>query len=92
MVRSIRYVCKYELLPEIEAILAANGYTVEIPLQKNVGGYTAMGMKYGTVSILLAHAPKSEWAEIEIWGAAQDAAVHVLESSPIELYKQPDGS
>ncbi len=47
-----------------------------------------MVMTRGTVSILLAHTPKSEWAELEIWGAAHEAA-HLLESAPITLYQQP---
>jgi hypothetical protein len=85
----IRYICQYELLPVLEAALAANEYHVEMPLQRSVGGASAMVMMSGTVSILFTHTPGSAVVEIEVWGSAQATAAQLLESLPIELVKLP---
>jgi hypothetical protein len=85
-----RFACPAALLPAIEAALAANDYQISVPLQTNSTGASAMVMAYGTTYILLTHAPASEFAEIEIWGAAQTMVADLLESLPILLYKHAD--
>ena len=85
----IRYVCAADLLPIVEATLALNGYRVDIPRQRSVGGTSALVMSSGLTSILLAADPASEIALIEVWGVPRAAAAQLLESLPIDLVKQP---
>ena len=84
----IRYTCQPELLPTIEAALAAHGYYIEVPLQKRVNGAGAMVMTYGLTSVLLIQWPDNARLEIEIWGVAQPVVASLLESLPIPLHKQ----
>ena len=85
----IRYTCKAELLPVVEGALAANGYTTDRPQQQRFSGTTALVMRCGTTTVLLAHAPNSPVDEIEVWGAGQSATAELFESLPIELHKLP---
>jgi len=85
----IRYHCWSDLLPTIEAALAAHGYRIEVPLQKRSNGAGTMVMTYGLTSVLLAQWPDNETLEIEIWGVAQPVVANLLESLPIPLHKQP---
>jgi hypothetical protein len=85
----IRYACQSELLPIIEAALAAHGYQIEVPLQERSNGAGAMVMTYGLTSVLLAQWPDNATLEIEIWGVAQPVVAEVLESLPIPLHRQP---
>jgi hypothetical protein len=50
----IRCHCWSDLLPTIEATLAAHGYHIEVPLQKRGNGAGTMVMTYGLTSVLLA--------------------------------------
>jgi hypothetical protein len=84
----IRYSCPSELLPTIENTLAAYGYQIEVPLQHNADGASAMVMTCGLTSVLLAQAPEHATLEIEIWGADQPIAANLLDSLPIPLHKQ----
>jgi hypothetical protein len=81
----IHYECLSELLPVVEAALAAHGYAITEPLQKSVGGGHALVMGAGSASILLAHPTDRDRAQIEVWGTARDAAAHFLESLPVKL-------
>jgi hypothetical protein len=92
MPHPIRYICTHELLPVVEAALAAQGYHIDVPMQHSVGGVTAMVMVRGTVSILFSRAPQSTLVELEVSGVAQAAAVQLLESLPVPLAKQPYNS
>jgi hypothetical protein len=85
----IRYACQSELLPIIEAALAAHGYHIEVPLQKRGNGAGTMVMTRGLASVLLAQYPDNMTLEIEIWGVAQPVAADLLESLPIRLHRQP---
>jgi len=85
----IRYTCKAELLPVVEGALAANGYTMDLPLEPHFSDTTALVMRRGTTTVLLAHAPNSTVDDIEVWGAGQSATADLFESLPIELHKQP---
>jgi hypothetical protein len=87
-----RYTCKPELLPTVEAVLAAHGHTIAIPPYHYPNGATAIVMTSGATSVLLSHTPAHDVAEIEVWGTAQTIAVQVLDSSPIELAKQSTDS
>jgi hypothetical protein len=89
MPRFTRYTCKPELLPAVEAVLAAHGHTIAIPPYHAPNGVSAMVMTSGVTSVLLTQTPEHGHAEIEVWGPAQAATVRVLEAAPIELDKQP---
>jgi hypothetical protein len=84
----IRYSCQSELLPTIEGALAAHGYQIEVPLQQNARGASAMVMTLGLSSVLLAQEPTHATLEIEIWGVAQPVAAKLLDSLPIRLHKE----
>jgi hypothetical protein len=88
----IRYTCQPELLPMVEAALAANGYAIEAPLQKQMNGDTLLVMAHGAAIVLLTHDEQSDQAKVDIAGAAQSAAGALLESLPIALEKQPHPS
>ena len=85
----IRYLCWSDLLPTIEAALAAQGYHVEVPLQKRSNGAGTMVMTCGLTSVLLAQWPDNSTLEIEIWGVDQTVVANLLESLPIRLRRQP---
>jgi hypothetical protein len=85
----IHYTCISDLLPMVEAALAANGYIIEAPPQKQLNGNMLMVMTSGSAGVLLSQNGQDELADIEVWGAAQSAAAALLESLPIELRKQP---
>jgi hypothetical protein len=83
----IRYTCPGELLPCVEAALAANGYIVTETSPGNSDN-VLMIMCCGAVEVLLASCRKSTQAHIEVWGTAQDMAVQLLESLPLELERE----
>jgi hypothetical protein len=89
MPRFTRYTCKSELLPTVEAILAAHGHIITVPPRPAPNGVSAMVMTSGVTSVLLTQTPQYGHAEIEVWGPAQTATVQVLEAAPIQLDKQP---
>jgi hypothetical protein len=84
----IRYHCWSDLLPIIEAALAAHGYQIEVPLQKRSNGVGTMVMTCGLTSVLLVQRSDNATLEIEIWGVAQPVVAELLESLPIPLHKQ----
>ena len=88
MLDYLRYVCAAESLAAIEASLIRNGYRIELPRQRSVGGASALVMSQGLASILLTDDPTTNIAVIEIWGAPRSAAAHFLESLPIDLTKE----
>ena len=83
----IRYTCQSELLPMIEAALAAHGYHIEVPLQQGSNGAGTMVMTYGLTSVLLAQGSDGAALEIEIWGVAQPLVADLLASLPIPLHR-----
>jgi hypothetical protein len=85
----IRYTCAHELLPCIEAALAAHGYTILIPLQPSVSGANTLVMISGETSILLTYPTAGQVGEIEVWGPGQTAATMFLEALPMALQRQP---
>ena len=85
----IHYYCSSDLLPTVEAALAAHGYHIEVPLQRLGDSAGTMVMTCGLASVLLAQWPDNETLEIEIWGVAQTIVAALLESLPIPLRKQP---
>jgi hypothetical protein len=86
--KMIRYHCWSELLPTIEAALAAHGYYIEVPLLRRDNGAATMVMTHGLASVLLAQRPDDATLEIEIWGTAQSVVAELLESLPIPLHKE----
>jgi hypothetical protein len=89
MVRIRHYACPSDLAPVLEAALAANGYTIELPYHKNSKGDGALVMTHGAACVSLTQAATSDQCEIEIWGAAQHTAAVLLESLPLNLNKRP---
>jgi hypothetical protein len=89
MASFIRYTCHPELLPNIEAALAANGYTIASPFQQSLTGATTLVMTCGLATLLLAYTPTHTLAEIEVWGVALAAAVQLLEALPLPLHREP---
>ena len=82
-----QYTCRREILPMVEAALAANGYMIDVPLQKQNDGSTLLVMAQGAAVVLLIESAQQESAEIEVWGEARSAAIGLLESLPIPLSK-----
>lgn len=85
----VSYTCQHELLPVVEAALAANGYTIETPLSRRIHGSSLTIMTRGDGGVLITHNAANELAEIDVWGAAQTAASRLLESLPLPLERQP---
>lgn len=79
-----RYTCPRDLVPCIEAALAANGYVIAESSTRGDDNVLVV-MRCGAVQVLLASCPGSDLAEIEVWGAAACAAVQLLESLPCAL-------
>ena len=52
----------------IEALFAANGYAIEIPLQTSANGTSALVMTCGAASILFGQVADSNRVELEVWG------------------------
>jgi hypothetical protein len=84
-----RYTCPSELAPVLEAALAANGYTIEIPYQKNSKGDGAVVMTQGSAFVLLSQEATRNQCEIDIWGEAQHTTAVLLESLPLDIEKLP---
>ena len=91
MAHYIRYACASAMLPVVETALALNGYRVEVPRQRTVGGASALVMSQGLTSILIEADPASALGLIEVWGVPQAPAAQLLESLPIDLIKQSFG-
>ena len=89
MVHIRRYTCPAELAPVLEAALAANGYTIEIPYQENSKGDGALIMRQGSASVLLTQEATGNQCEIDVWGEAQHTAAVLLESLPLDIEKLP---
>ena len=85
----VSYTCRHEILPIVEAALAAHGYVLESSRSKPINGTSLMMMAaYNSGGVLLTHNKTSELAEIDIWGTAQSAASSLLESLPLLLEKR----
>ena len=85
----IRYACRRDMLPTIEAALIAHGYQIAMPLHKRSSGAGTMVLARGLTSVLLAQELDTALLEIAIWGVVQPAIANVIESLPIALHKQP---
>ena len=92
MTAMTQYTCQRDLLPMVEAALAANGYAIETPLQKQMNGATFLVMAQGAAVVLLIESAQEESAAIEVWGEARSATIGLLESLPLSLRKQPQTS
>lgn len=76
----MRYAREDGCFSQIEAALAANGYAVEIPLQRSGNGTIALIMTCDRASVLIGQRADSDRVELEVWGLAPNAAVDILES------------
>lgn len=77
-----RYTCPCELLPMIEAALAAEGYVVEEPLQRAVGGTRITVMTCGGAVISLHEDMARDTADINVYSSGQAGGPAVLEQLP----------
>ncbi len=89
MANCIHYTCPPEILPTVEAVLAASGYTIELPFHTTDTGTATIVMQHGAATVLLTQDVRNEQADIEVWGVAAPAAAQVLEAAPLDLHKQP---
>jgi hypothetical protein len=87
MANLARYTCHRDLVPCIEAALAANGYVVTETVQRENDGTVLVVLCSGTAQVLLATCPDNDAADIEVWGDAQAAAVQLLEGLPFDLLR-----
>jgi hypothetical protein len=85
----IRYTCDRALLPMVDSVLAANGYTMNLPLQRCSDGMTILVMQQGVAIVFLIDNPNKDQAEIEVYGAAQSVVAWLLETVRIPLARQP---
>lgn len=81
----IRYACRSDMLPMIEAALAAHGYHIAMPLHKRSNGLGTVVLTYGLTSVVLLERPDNATLEIKIWGVTQPAI------SPPPFRPAPDG-
>ena len=92
MSKSTHYICHGQRLAMIEALFAANGYAIEIPLQASANGTSAMVMTCGAASILLGQVADSNRVELEVWGRDPRTAMGMVEALLIRLARQPQSS
>ena len=84
MARMVRYTCQQEILPCIEAALAANGYAItDMPTLTN-DELPPVVLECGATQVLLASCPEGIGA-VEVWGDAQAVTIELLRSLPYEL-------
>lgn len=84
----VHYTCLRAMLPVVEATLAAHGYVLEHPLQKEVNGDRLIVMTHTSAVVLLSELAQSDLADIEVYGAAQSDTSALLERLPLGLVKQ----
>jgi hypothetical protein len=85
----IQYTCQHEMLPSIEALFAANGYTVITARQTSSTGMTTVAMQCSATVALLIYNPMTDVTELEIWGSARGATTDLLQSLPFRLHRRP---
>ena len=85
----VRYKCMRAMLPTVEAALAAHGYAMERPLHEELNGDRMIVMTRLSAVVLLSESAQSDVAEIEVYGAAQETVIALLETLPLKLAKQP---
>ncbi len=84
----ICYACRQEMLPAIEATLAANGYAIDTLLQ-GIGGFSMVVMNCGESGAILTHHQSSEIGVIDIWGPRQITISRLIESLPLGVERRP---
>lgn len=77
-----RYTCPRELLPVVEAALAAEGFTVEAPLQRKVAGVRVTVMTRGASVISLHEDAAHDMADINIYQETEPLKLAVLDELP----------
>ena len=87
MTRICRYICRSEMAPVLEAALAADGYTTEMPYQKSDNGDVTLLMRQGAASVLLLQKASSDQCEIDVWGVGQHTATTFLDALGMDLEK-----
>jgi hypothetical protein len=86
----IRYTCRRELLPIVEATLAASSYCIALPRQQSARD-RAVVMANGMSTILLTETREGNLAAVEVYGAPGTTVVALLDALPLALDKQPRG-
>lgn len=77
-----RYTCPRELLPVVESALAAEGYVVEEPLQRAVGGARVTVMTRGASVISLHEFMGQDTADINVYRSGETGRLAVLDELP----------
>jgi hypothetical protein len=77
-----RYTCPRELIPVIESALAAEGYVVEVPLQRAVGSTRVTVMTRGTAMISLHEDVTRDMADINVYRNEAGGALEVFNELP----------
>ena len=77
-----RYTCPRELLPVIESALAAEGYVLEAPLQRAVGGSRLTVMTRGGSVISLHEDTARDIANINVYRNEAAGRLAILEELP----------
>ncbi len=77
-----RYTCLPELLPAIEASLAASGYVATAPLRHAIGGTRITVMTRGAAIVSLREDLGRDMADITVYSSAEMGGIGVLEELP----------
>ncbi|NTU79665.1 MAG: hypothetical protein HGA45_09710 [Chloroflexales bacterium] len=77
-----RYTCPRELLPVIESALAVEGYVIEEPLQRAVGGSRVTVMTRGGAVIALHEDLARDTADINVYPADEAGRPTILKELP----------
>ncbi len=89
MAQFIQYTCEHDMLPAVEALLAANGYTSTTARQTSSTDTTTFAMQCGATVVLLIYTPTTDVTELEVWGGARGATTDLLQSLPFPLHRRP---
>jgi hypothetical protein len=87
----ISFTCLPEAVSMVMSLLAANGYGVDIPAHKEVGGTITTLLTFGSATAVLIRAA-GEVVTIDIWGIAHASAAGLLETLPLALQQRPPSS
>ena len=89
MAQFIQYTCGHDMLPAVEALLAANRYSIIVARQISSTGTTTVVMQCGATVVLLMYNPTTDVTELEVWGSARGATTDLLQSLPFPLHRRP---
>lgn len=86
------YACQRDLVPIVEAALAANGFAVILPHQRSLDGTTATVVSNGAAAVLIGCPADGPLAEIEIWGAGREQVAGQIAALLADLERRHVGA